>query len=159
ARRVLASPGTPSSSTWPRTSSAITRRSTTASCPTTARATSARSRAMTLCAAAICDAAAVESSVVMNRNANMPPVTAPKKKWAQTFLRRPGAVTRIVEAVEPQPDELIVEIGPGEGVLTERLAGLPNELTAVEIDPDLAARLRARFGGRVEVVNADATAF
>ncbi len=87
----------------------------------------------------------------------MPPVTAPKKKWGQNFLRNRGAVSRIVSAIEPQPDELILEIGPGEGALTEKLAELPNDLTVIEIDPDLAARLRARFGDRVDVVNDDAT--
>ena len=87
----------------------------------------------------------------------MPPVTVPKKKWGQNFLRNQGAVSRIVAAVEPQPDELILEIGPGEGVLTEKLVALPNDLTAIEIDPDLAARLRARFGDRVAVLNDDAT--
>lgn len=66
-------------------------------------------------------------------------------------------MARIVEAVEPQPEEVIVEIGPGEGVLTEKLAELPNELTAIEIDPELAEKLRARFGDRVDVVNDDAT--
>jgi 16S rRNA (adenine1518-N6/adenine1519-N6)-dimethyltransferase len=87
----------------------------------------------------------------------MPPVAAPKKKWGQNFLRHRGAVSRIAEALEPQPDELIVEIGPGEGVLTEKLAEFPNELMAVEIDPELAERLRARFGSRVEILNDDAT--
>lgn len=81
----------------------------------------------------------------------------PKKQWGQNFLRNRGAVGRIVEAVEAQPDEMIVEIGPGEGVLTEKLAELPNELTAIEIDPELAEKLRARFGDRVDVVNDDAT--
>jgi 16S rRNA (adenine1518-N6/adenine1519-N6)-dimethyltransferase len=83
----------------------------------------------------------------------------PKKKWGQNFLRNRGAVEKIVAAVEPQPDELIVEIGPGEGVLTEKLVELPNEIVAIEIDPDLAARLRARFGARVDVRNEDALEF
>lgn len=83
-------------------------------------------------------------------------VTRPKKKWGQNFLRNRGAVERIVAAVEPQPGELIVEIGPGEGVLTERLIDFPNEILAVEIDPELAARLRSRFGARVTVVEGDA---
>src|SRR5437763_9812917 len=80
----------------------------------------------------------------------------PKKKWGQNFLRNAGAVARIVGAVEPQPDELILEIGPGEGVLTEKLAELPNELMAIEIDPELAERLRRRFAERVDVRNDDA---
>jgi len=82
---------------------------------------------------------------------------APKKKWGQNFLRNRGAVARIVEAVEAPPDELILEIGPGEGVLTEELAKLPNDVEAIEIDPELAAQLRARFGERVAIRNEDAT--
>jgi len=86
-------------------------------------------------------------------------VTRPKKKWGQNFLRNRGAVERIVAAVEPEPDELIVEIGPGEGVLTERLIAFPNEIVVVEIDPALAARLRTRFGPRIEVIEGDALEF
>ena len=78
----------------------------------------------------------------------------PKKKWGQNFLRNRGAVERIVAAVEPQPGELVVEIGPGEGVLTEKLAAVADELMAIEIDPELAGKLQQRFGERI--VNADA---
>lgn len=80
----------------------------------------------------------------------------PKKKWGQNFLRNRGAVEKIVAAIEAGPGETIVEIGPGEGVLTEKLIELPNPLVAIEIDPDLAARLRARFGERLELRNEDA---
>jgi 16S rRNA (adenine1518-N6/adenine1519-N6)-dimethyltransferase len=86
-------------------------------------------------------------------------MTRPKKKWGQNFLRNRGAVERIVAAVEPEPGELIVEIGPGEGVLTERLIAFPNEIVVVEIDPNLADRLRTRFGPRIEVVHGDALEF
>ena len=78
----------------------------------------------------------------------------PKKKWGQNFLRNRGAVEKIVAAVEPQPGEVLVEIGPGEGVLTEKLAGLGIPFTAIEIDPELAAKLRERFGD--VIVNEDA---
>src|SRR5438552_2650104 len=88
-------------------------------------------------------------SSFMAHKANMPPVAAPKKKWGQNFLRNRGAVARIVAAVEPKADDLILEIGPGEGVLTEKLVELPNEIVALEIDPDLSEQLRARFGHRV----------
>lgn len=80
----------------------------------------------------------------------------PKKKWGQHFLRNRGAVMRIVEAVEPEPDDVVIEIGPGEGVLTEKLAELPNELIAVEIDPELSERLRAQYGDRITLINKDA---
>jgi 16S rRNA (adenine1518-N6/adenine1519-N6)-dimethyltransferase len=78
----------------------------------------------------------------------------PKKKWGQNFLRNRGAVDRIVAAVEPQPGELVVEIGPGEGVLTEKLVEAAGDFMAIEIDPELAAKLQERFGDRI--VNADA---
>jgi 16S rRNA (adenine1518-N6/adenine1519-N6)-dimethyltransferase len=80
----------------------------------------------------------------------------PKKKWGQHFLRNRGAVMRIVEAVEPERDDVVLEIGPGEGVLTEKLAALPNELIAVEIDPELSERLRNQFGDRITLINEDA---
>lgn len=83
-------------------------------------------------------------------------MTKPKKKWGQNFLRNRGAVEKIVAAVQPEPGDVVVEIGPGEGVLTETLLGLGHRTIAVEIDPDLAARLRARFGERLELRNEDA---
>ena len=78
----------------------------------------------------------------------------PKKRWGQHFLRNPGAVERIVSAIEPRPGEVIVEIGPGEGVLTEKLVALGNELQAIEIDPELSRSLRQRFGNII--INDDA---
>jgi 16S rRNA (adenine1518-N6/adenine1519-N6)-dimethyltransferase len=80
----------------------------------------------------------------------------PKKKWGQNFLRNRGAVEKIVAAVEAQPDEVVLEIGPGEGVLTEKLVALPNRTIAIEIDPDLARRLKAKFGDQLELQNVDA---
>lgn len=80
----------------------------------------------------------------------------PKKKWGQNFLRNRGAVEKIVAAVEPEPGDVVVEIGPGEGVLTAKLLELPNRIVAIEIDPDLGARLRAKFGDRLELRNEDA---
>ncbi|MBV8544450.1 MAG: ribosomal RNA small subunit methyltransferase A, partial [Acidobacteria bacterium] len=80
----------------------------------------------------------------------------PKKKWGQHFLRNRGAVARIVEAVEPAPDDVVVEIGPGEGVLTEKLSELPNQLIAIEIDPELSERLKKQYGDRITLINDDA---
>jgi len=81
----------------------------------------------------------------------------PKKKWGQNFLRNRSAVRRIVAAIEPEPGETILEIGPGEGVLTEELMALGHPVRAIEIDPDLARKLRARFGDRLELTLGDAT--
>ena len=79
----------------------------------------------------------------------------PKKRFGQHFLRNRGAVEKIVAAVEPQPGEIILEIGPGEGVLTEKLIEIA-PVVAIEIDRDLAPKLRERFGERLEVRNEDA---
>jgi len=83
--------------------------------------------------------------------------SSPKKKWGQNFLRNKGAVRQIVEAVQADPTDLVLEIGPGEGALTHDLARLDCRLRLVEIDPDLASRLRAELGGRAEIIEADAT--
>jgi len=83
-------------------------------------------------------------------------MTAPKKHWGQNFLRNRGAVMRIIEAIEPQAEDVILEIGPGEGVLTEKLVELPNKLVAIEIDPELHARLAERFGDRIDLRHDDA---
>ena len=80
----------------------------------------------------------------------------PKKKWGQHFLRNHAAVEKIAAAVEPQDGEIILEIGPGEGVLTGDLIALGAPVVALEIDPDLAANLRKRFGDKIEVRNEDA---
>lgn len=65
---------------------------------------------------------------------------------------------QIVDAVAASPQELIVEIGPGEGALTSELVKLPNRLLVVEIDPSLAARLEEKFAGeRFRLIHGDAT--
>jgi 16S rRNA (adenine1518-N6/adenine1519-N6)-dimethyltransferase len=82
----------------------------------------------------------------------------PQKKWGQNFLRNRGAVLRIVEAIEPGPGEVVLEIGPGEGVLTTELERQypDNDIVAIEIDPELAHALGEKLSSRVEVRNADA---
>ena len=68
------------------------------------------------------------------------------KRYGQHFLRSASVLDRIVAEAAPAPGEPVLEIGPGEGALTERLLRLGARLTAVEIDPALCARLRERFG-------------
>jgi 16S rRNA (adenine1518-N6/adenine1519-N6)-dimethyltransferase len=80
----------------------------------------------------------------------------PKKKWGQNFLRNRGAVDQIVAAVEPQEGETIVEIGPGEGVLTEKLVELGAPVIAFEIDPELSGKLSRKFGEKLTLQNVDA---
>jgi 16S rRNA (adenine1518-N6/adenine1519-N6)-dimethyltransferase len=80
----------------------------------------------------------------------------PRKRFGQHFLHDPGVVRRIVAAVSPAPGDFILEIGPGEGVLTAPLAASGARVEAVEIDRDLAAALRV---DGVIVHVADALAF
>lgn len=69
----------------------------------------------------------------------------PRKRFGQNFLADPRYVERIVAAVDPQPGDNVVEIGPGLAALTDLLIARTGHLTAIEIDRDLAARLRERF--------------
>jgi len=68
-----------------------------------------------------------------------------RRRFGQNFLADPHYVARIIAAVDPQPGENLVEIGPGLGALTEGLIERAGHITAIEIDRDLAARLRDRF--------------
>jgi 16S rRNA (adenine1518-N6/adenine1519-N6)-dimethyltransferase len=71
-----------------------------------------------------------------------------RKRFSQNFLHDAHYIERIVAAIDPRPGERIVEIGPGLGALTASLIERAGSLTAVEIDRDLAARLRERFGAQ-----------
>jgi 16S rRNA (adenine1518-N6/adenine1519-N6)-dimethyltransferase len=68
-----------------------------------------------------------------------------KKQFGQHFLSDRHYIDRIVTAIAPKRDDVMVEIGPGPGALTAPLIERLNHLHAVEIDRDLAAALRARF--------------
>ena len=84
----------------------------------------------------------------------------PRKRFGQNFLADSHYVARIAAAVDPQPGDAIVEIGPGLGALTDTLVACARSITAIEIDRDLAARLRQRFGtDRLTLHEADALAF
>ncbi len=71
-----------------------------------------------------------------------------RRRWGQNFLRDREAAERIVAAIDPCPGDLFLEIGPGEGVLTERLTERSAGVVAVEIDPLLAAILREGLASR-----------
>jgi 16S rRNA (adenine1518-N6/adenine1519-N6)-dimethyltransferase len=80
---------------------------------------------------------------------------SPKKHLAQHFLRDPSILRRIAEAVEIQPGDTVLEIGPGPGGLTRELAARTSRLIAIEKDRDLVPSLRARFPG-ITLVAGDA---
>ena len=68
-----------------------------------------------------------------------------RKRFGQNFLADPHYTARIIDAVDPQPGENIVEIGPGLAALTGGLIERVGHIMAIEIDRDLAARLRDKF--------------
>jgi 16S rRNA (adenine1518-N6/adenine1519-N6)-dimethyltransferase len=82
----------------------------------------------------------------------------PRKSLSQNFLTDPEALDAIVAAADLQPGDRVVEIGPGLGVLTRRLLAAGASVTAVEVDPKLAAWLRAELGAlpAFDLIEADA---
>ncbi|PLX85188.1 MAG: ribosomal RNA small subunit methyltransferase A [Desulfuromonas sp.] len=80
----------------------------------------------------------------------------PKKRFGQNFLRDSRIVDRILGAADLGADERVLEVGPGLGVLTDRLLGLAGEVVAFEIDRDLAEQLQKRPDPRLTVHLGDA---
>ena len=76
-----------------------------------------------------------------------------RKRFGQHFLADDAVVAAIVAAIAPQPGERLVEIGPGLAALTGPRAARCGRLTVIELDRDLAARLRRR--AELEVIEAD----
>jgi 16S rRNA (adenine1518-N6/adenine1519-N6)-dimethyltransferase len=69
-----------------------------------------------------------------------------KKRFGQHFLHDARVIARILTALDPKPDDRIVEIGPGRGALTAPLIARIGQLDVVEIDRDVIAPLRAACG-------------
>ncbi|MGH7324124.1 MAG: 16S rRNA (adenine(1518)-N(6)/adenine(1519)-N(6))-dimethyltransferase RsmA [Candidatus Rokuibacteriota bacterium] len=78
-----------------------------------------------------------------------------RRALGQHFLRDPAVARAIVDLIAPGPNDLVVEIGPGEGALTDELERRAGRVLALEVDAALVARLRERFS-RVEVLETDA---
>ena len=78
----------------------------------------------------------------MSRNA---PRHYPRKRFGQNFLRDESIIEAIVRAIAPDDSDHIVEIGPGEGALTQALISGKCRLDAIELDRDLRTRLLASF--------------
>lgn len=83
----------------------------------------------------------------------------PKKRFGQNFLHDRGTAAKIVAAARIGPGDLVVELGPGRGVLTRLIAERGARLVALELDRALVAELSAEFADRpdVEVIAADFT--
>ena len=70
----------------------------------------------------------------------------PRKRFGQHFLTDRGIIDAIVDAIAPKPGQHMVEIGPGLAALTQPLVERLGALTVIELDRDLAQRLRAHAG-------------
>jgi 16S rRNA (adenine1518-N6/adenine1519-N6)-dimethyltransferase len=69
-----------------------------------------------------------------------------RKRFGQNFLRDTGIISRIVRAIDPRAGERLVEIGPGQGALTEPLIeAAGGALEVIELDRDLIPGLRVQF--------------
>ena len=84
----------------------------------------------------------------MGGSSRKPPVL---KRFGQHFLHDQSVLQSIADAVSAEPNETIIEIGPGRGALTDLLAARPNRLVAVEIDRLLAGSLRERYAAKANV--------
>ncbi len=81
----------------------------------------------------------------------------PRKRFGQNFLHDTSVLERVIQAVNPKPDDNLVEIGPGLGALTRYLLQAVDAITAVEIDRDLAHHLAQVYGEKqLQLVNDDA---
>ena len=70
----------------------------------------------------------------------------PRKRFGQNFLHDQVIIGRIIDSIHANRDDLMVEIGPGMGAITEPLLKEVDRLTVVELDTDLADSLRIRIG-------------
>lgn len=83
-----------------------------------------------------------------------------KKSLGQNFLVNPGIVAKIVIAADLSPDDTILEVGPGTGILTAALAASGARIIAVEKDRRLIEDLEARFSAaQIEIIEGDILEF
>ncbi|TCP95233.1 dimethyladenosine transferase [Cricetibacter osteomyelitidis] len=84
-----------------------------------------------------------------------------RKRFGQNFLHDDNVIQGIVTAIYPQKDQFLLEIGPGLGALTEPVGEQVDHLTVVELDRDLAERLRHHpfLHQKLTVIEADAMQF
>lgn len=85
----------------------------------------------------------------------------PSRQLGQNFLTDAATARAIVDHLDLQPEDTVVEVGPGTGALTNHVVGRVKKMVLVEFDSRLAAALKEKFAGRadVEVVHQDAVEF
>jgi 16S rRNA (adenine1518-N6/adenine1519-N6)-dimethyltransferase len=80
----------------------------------------------------------------------------PKRRFGQNFLRDVHILDKILAAAALNPTDQVLEIGPGMGALTDRMLPQVREVHVIEIDRDLAARLRQRDEPKLRIHEGDA---
>lgn len=85
----------------------------------------------------------------------------PRKRFGQNFLHDPLIIGKIVQAINPQPGERLVEIGPGQGAITLPLLQAAGRMDVIELDRDLVEPLagKCRTSGKLAIHRADALTF
>jgi 16S rRNA (adenine1518-N6/adenine1519-N6)-dimethyltransferase len=85
--------------------------------------------------------------------------SGPRHRFGQNFMIDQNLVRLVADAGEITPGDLVIEVGPGTGTLTEELLARGGDVVAVEIDRDLAAALREKFASRqFRLIEGDALA-
>ena len=79
----------------------------------------------------------------------------PKKRFGQNFLHDHNQLRKLIDAAHVQAGDVVLEVGPGTGTLTETLLDAGAQVIAVEIDRDLAALLQETLGERITLIEAD----
>ena len=84
----------------------------------------------------------------------------PKKSLGQNFLKSEKIAEEIAEAGEVCPDDIVLEVGPGKGILTEKLLEMAKKVIAVEKDEQLVEFLKEKFAreinsGKLEIISGD----
>ena len=78
-----------------------------------------------------------------------------RKKWGQNFLQDPNIIRKIITQLDPEPNDVVLEIGPGQGALTFELAKQVQTVHAVEIDPLLISYLKDNAPKNVNIIHQD----
>jgi 16S rRNA (adenine1518-N6/adenine1519-N6)-dimethyltransferase len=86
------------------------------------------------------------ADAVKSEHRERPATHRPRKRFGQHFLRDRTIIEAIVALIGPRPSDHLLEIGPGEGVLTAPLLASGAKIDAVELDRDLVRHLQKRFG-------------
>ncbi len=74
-----------------------------------------------------------------------------RKRFGQNFLHDAGVIDRILRSIHAKPEDRLLEIGPGQGALTQGLLASGGQLDVVELDKDLIPILNQQFAGKSQL--------